>query len=241
MMDLHCHVDLYPDFEVVLKDIKDTGFYVLSVTTVPSAWEGTKNLTKDIPRVKTALGFHPQVAHLRENELALFENLIAETRYIGEVGLDGSRGFKAYFAIQTKVFTEVLKLCQRFEDKILTIHSLGAVEEVLDCLAMYPGSGVPIFHWFLGTKKQIDKAVQLSGFFSVGPAMLLSARGRKVVGWIPRDKMLLESDGPFAKLGERSCYPSDVRVVINYLCDLWGMTEREVHSQLEINLRTLLM
>ncbi|MDF4338768.1 TatD family hydrolase [Vibrio parahaemolyticus] len=91
MMDLHCHVDLYPDFEVVLKDIKDTGFYVLSVTTVPSAWEGTKNLTKDIPRVKTALGFHPQVAHLRENELALFENLIAETRYIGEVGLDGSK------------------------------------------------------------------------------------------------------------------------------------------------------
>ncbi|WP_182025852.1 Qat anti-phage system TatD family nuclease QatD [Vibrio rotiferianus] len=240
MMDLHCHVDLYPDFDVVLKDIERSGLYVLSVTTVPSAWQGTRELTKSLPRVKTALGFHPQVAHLREHELALFETLVPDTRYIGEVGLDGSKGFKEHFAIQQKVFTEVLKLCQRFSDKILTIHSLGAVEEVLDCLALYPGFGVPIFHWFLGTKKQLDTAVNVNGFFSVGPAMLSSARGKRIAGWIPKDRLLLESDGPFATLDSKPCYPSDVQVVIDYLCGLWDAEEHEVREQLTDNFKRLL-
>ena len=29
MMDLHCHVDLYPDHGEILNDIEDSGYYVL--------------------------------------------------------------------------------------------------------------------------------------------------------------------------------------------------------------------
>lgn len=46
MMDLHCHVDLYPDHSEILSDIENSGYYVLSVTTVPSAFNGTAHLTK---------------------------------------------------------------------------------------------------------------------------------------------------------------------------------------------------
>ncbi|MBF4218137.1 hydrolase TatD, partial [Vibrio anguillarum] len=48
MMDMHCHVDLYPEHQKVLDDIERSNYYVLSVTTVPSAFEGTVNLTKGL-------------------------------------------------------------------------------------------------------------------------------------------------------------------------------------------------
>ncbi|MDF5463555.1 TatD family deoxyribonuclease, partial [Vibrio parahaemolyticus] len=71
MMDMHCHVDLYPEHQKVLDDIERSNYYVLSVTTVPSAFEGTVNLTKGLKHCKTALGLHPQLAHLRKNELPI--------------------------------------------------------------------------------------------------------------------------------------------------------------------------
>lgn len=239
-MDLHCHVDLYPDHQVILDDIRRSNYYVLSVTTVPSAWEGTVKLTEGIIHCKTALGLHPQLAHLRKNELVLFDKLIDKTRYIGEIGLDGSRGYKEYFSDQLSVFKHILKKCEEFDDKILTMHSLNAVEQTLDCLNQYPKSGTPILHWFLATKKQVLKAVELGCYFSIGPAMLQSARGKKVISWLPIDRILLETDGPFAKVDGKILFPSNVNLVLEYLNLLWDIDTQSVLDRLSQNLVTLL-
>lgn len=239
MMDLHCHVDLYPDHNQVLTDIEQSGYYVLSVTTVPSAFEGTVNLTKDIKKCKTALGLHPQLAHQRKNELTLFDKLVSKTRYIGEIGLDGSRGYKEYLDDQLFVLNHILKKCESYGDKILTIHSLNAVEQTLNCLKEHPNAGKPILHWFLGTKKQVIDATELGCFFSIGPAMLNSARGRKVISWIPQDRVLLETDGPFAKINGEILFPSNVDMVIGYLSQCLNMPKQEVMEQLASNLRSI--
>jgi len=240
MMDLHCHVDLYPDHQVILDDIRRSNYYVLSVTTVPSAWEGTVKLTEGLKHCKTALGLHPQLAHQRKNELPLFDKLIGETRYIGEIGLDGSSGYKDHLDDQLLVFKHILKKCEEFDDKILTIHSLNAVDQTLDCLGESPKSGTPILHWFLGTKKQVLKAVELGCYFSIGPAMLQSARGKKVVSWLPQDKVLLETDGPFAKVDGKILFPSNVNLVLEYLKLLWDVDTQSVMNRLSQNLITLL-
>ena len=239
-MDLHCHVDLYPDHQKILNDIKQSNYYVLSVTTVPSAWEGTVKLTKGLNHCKTALGLHPQLAHLRKNELVLFDKLVSQTSYIGEIGLDGSKGYDQHLETQLSVFKHILKKCEEFEDKILTIHSLNAVEQTLDCLNKYPKSGTPILHWFLATKKQVLKASELGCYFSIGPAMLQSARGKKVISWLPLERVLLETDGPFAKIDGKILFPSNVNLVIEYLVQLWNMETQSVVSQLSQNLVTLL-
>ncbi len=236
---MHCHVDLYPDHGVILKDIIDTGFYVLSVTTVPSAFEGTRNLTRDIKNCRTALGLHPQLAHQRKNELALFDKLIGETRYIGEIGLDGSKGFKEHIDDQLLVFNHILKKCESYNNNILTIHSLNAVDMVLECLNEHPKAGIPILHWFLATKKQISKAIDLGCYFSIGPAMLISARARKVISWLPNERILLETDGPFAKVDRNILFPSNVQSVIEYLSIDWGKSREEVLAKLSNNLRNL--
>jgi TatD DNase family protein len=239
MMDLHCHVDLYPDHKAILDDIKQSNYYVLSVTTVPSAWVGTVKLTEGLSHCKTALGLHPQLAHQRKNELTLFDKLVCETRYIGEIGLDGSRGYKEYLDDQLFVLNHILKKCESYGDKILTIHSLNAVEQTLNCLKEHPNAGKPILHWFLGTKKQVIDATELGCFFSIGPAMLNSARGRKVISWIPQDRVLLETDGPFAKINGEILFPSNVDMVIGYLSQCLNMPKQEVMEQLASNLRSI--
>lgn len=240
MMDLHCHVDLYPDHDKVLKDIESSGIYVLSVTTVPSAFKGTVALTEKLNNCRTALGLHPQLAHQRHNELSLFDSLCEETRYIGEIGLDGSQGYADHMEVQQVVFEYILNKCCEFNDKILTIHSLNAVDGVLQLLSAYPKAGKPILHWFLATKKQVNKAIEVGCYFSIGPAMLHSARAKKVILWLPKDRVLLETDGPFAKVKGRTIYPSDVTDVVTYLVEQWGIAEHEVLQQLRINLKTLL-
>lgn len=241
MMDLHCHVDLFPDHQEILNDIRQSNYYVLSVTTVPSAWEGTVKLTEGLKHCKTALGLHPQLAHQRKNELPLFDKLIGKTRYIGEIGLDGSRGYKEHFDTQLSVFKHILTKCEEFDDKILTIHSLNAVEQTLDCLNQFPKSGTPILHWFLATKKQVLEAAELGCYFSIGPAMLQSARGKKVISWLPIDRVLLETDGPFAKVEGQILFPSDVNVVVDYLGSLWDLELQSTLVQLRQNLVAIIV
>lgn len=240
MMDLHCHVDLYLDHQEILNDIKQSNFYVLSVTTVPSAWEGTVKLTEGLMHCKTALGLHPQLAHLRQNELPLFDKVVSETRYIGEIGLDGSRGYKEHIDTQLLVFKHILSKCESFDNKILTIHSLNAVEQTLNCLKQFPKSGKPILHWFLGTKKQVLEAVELGCYFSIGPAMLQSARGKKIISWLPLNRVLLETDGPFAKVNGKVMFPSNVNLVIEYLNHHWSLDTQSIYDQLSKNLALLL-
>lgn len=65
MIDFHAHLDLYPNVVHVIQNIVNMNMYVLSVTTTPSAWEGTNALSINFPRIKTALGLHPQIAYER--------------------------------------------------------------------------------------------------------------------------------------------------------------------------------
>jgi TatD DNase family protein len=237
MMDLHCHVDLYPDHEKILSDIENSGYYVLSVTTVPSAFKGTEALTGKLNNCRTALGLHPQLAHQRHNELSLFDSLCDATRYIGEIGLDGSKGYAEHMEVQQVVFEHILNKCCEFNDKILTIHSLNAVDKVLELLSIYPDAGTPILHWFLASKKQVDRAVELGCYFSVGPAMINSERAKKVISWLPQSRVLLETDGPFAKTDGRPAFPSDVVLVIRYLSELWIKPVSQVNSELKSTLK----
>ena len=80
------------------------------MTTTPKAWRGTSALAKGCGRIRTALGLHPQIAHERHGELALFEGLLPETRYVGEVGLDGTPEFRTHAAVQKRVFETVLAM-----------------------------------------------------------------------------------------------------------------------------------
>ena len=239
MIDFHCHLDLYPDPLGVARDCAARQLYILSVTTTPSAWNGTCSIAAGLSRIRTGLGLHPQLAHECKSELPLFQRLLPETRYVGEVGLDGAPEFKQHWSDQMMVFGSVLNACQAAGGRILSIHSRRAASAVLDLLEEKPGAGTPILHWFTGSQKELTRAISLGCWFSVGPAMLASEKGRALVSRMPRDRVLTESDGPFAKVDERSALPWDIERAVTGLAALWNEPENSVEQQLLGNLRTL--
>jgi TatD DNase family protein len=239
LIDFHCHLDLYRFPEIAVEDADASGVYVLSVTTTPKAWKKTLELCANRPRIRTALGLHPELAHERVGELPLFEHFSRETKYFGEIGLDGSPQWKDAQPAQKKVFDTVLRIASDLGGRILSIHSRRAVDEVLVSLAAQPSAGTPILHWFSGSQAQLRRATDYGCWFSCGPAMLRSESGKAVARNLPRERVLTETDGPFALDGSRPLQPQDSWQAVSMLSDLWGMPHTEIETLLRNNLRNL--
>ena len=240
MIDLHCHLDLYPDPRAVVADAVRRGVYVLGVTTTPSAWNGIRELVADAPRVRLAVGIHPELAHTPYADLDRFSALLPETRYVGEVGLDGSPTLREHTGRQREVFEQVLSTCRDAGGKVLSIHSRRAANEVLDCLARCPGAGTPVLHWFSGTTAQLRRAIELGCWFSVGPAMAASGSGRELIRLMPRGRVLTESDGPFVEVACRPAVPTDMGCIEALIAEVWeGCSAEDVRAILLSNLRAL--
>lgn len=238
-VDMHCHLDLYPEPKLEVERIGKSGAYVLSVTTTPSAWVLTRDLASAHSRINTALGLHPQLAGERMGELALFDDLLPDARYVGEVGLDGAVECKTFWPQQVKVFDHVLNSCAYAGGRILTIHSRNAATPVLEALERHRGFGVAILHWFSGTKAELAKAVEMDCWFSVGNAMVRGKKGRDLVALMPANRVLTETDGPFAQNNGRPLQPAQCDKAIAYLSHLWGMQAKSVSIKVAENFRYL--
>jgi TatD DNase family protein len=239
VIDFHCHLDLYKDPHAIVARCIELRLYVLSVTTVPSAFEGTVALAADANRIRTALGLHPELAATRTNELPLFESLLNRTHYVGEVGLDGSKDHRASLDRQTGVLEYILEMCARAGGRVVSLHSRGATGAILDVLAARTTAGRFILHWYLGTARQVARAAEMGCWFSVGPTMLTSLRGRSVAAAMPRDRVLPESDGPFCLLDGQPTYPWEAWSVVPNLAKIWNKPERDVGGWLLSNFKTL--
>lgn len=239
MIDFHNHLDLYPDPHLVVRRCADMGVHVLSVTTTPSAFAGTFALAAGESRIRTALGLHPQIVGERHGELPLFQALLPTARYVGEVGLDGGPEFAASWKRQVAVFDAILAFCAKEGGRVLSVHSRRAVSAVLDAIERQPAAGVSVLHWFSGTARELSRAISSGCWFSVGPAMLAGAKGRNLVSAMPRERVLTESDGPFAQLAGRTLMPWDVSDTYPVLAKLWDVSTTDVALQLKINLRSL--
>lgn len=235
---MHCHLDLYPEPFKVAEECKRRGTYVLSVTTTPKAWEGTCRLSKDSQRIRTALGLHPQIAHQRYQELELFDALLPEAKYVGEIGLDGGSGFKNHWDVQLKAFRHILNAVNHAGGRIMSIHSRASATSVLDELKGIDGT--PVLHWFTGTKNQLNRAIDMGCWFSVGPAMLNTKKGVELVSIIPRDRILTETDGPFAKHGGNVLMPWDSDIAVDILSSIWNQPVEQTHADLKENLRSII-
>lgn len=240
MIDFHCHLDLYEDPTAILRECVTKGMYVLAVTTTPTAWTGTSALVGRAERIRVALGLHPQLARERKVDLDLFDRLLPEARCVGEVGLDGSPEFRDQWHDQLAVFEHVLSSCCAAGGRIMSIHSRRAVSAVLERVETHRAAGVPVLHWYSGSFKDLERAVAVGCWFSVGPAMASSEKGQALIARMPPDQVLTETDGPFAALGDRRLVPWDVNIAVPRLAELWHVSRDSVEARLRANLRNLL-
>ncbi len=240
MIDMHCHLDLYPEPQKVADICKQKKLCILSVTTTPKAWNGTRIIVEGNDRIKTSLGLHPQLAHERYNELEIFDDILPKAKFIGEVGLDGGKNYRLHYKRQRDVFRHILASVQRAGGRILTIHSQHAASDVLDALVNYPNVGISILHWFTGNKNELKRAILQRCWFSVGPAMLATQRGRQLFMNIPRDRIISETDGPFAMVNNKPLMPWNVDLVFSSISKLWNESNDLVKERISNNFLNLL-
>ncbi len=70
--------------------------------------------------------------------------------------------------------------------------------------------------------------------------MIAGEKGKALIARMPRDRILTETDGPFATVHGRNALPWDVEKAIIALAVLWKTERDEVAHMLDSNLRDLL-
>ena len=197
--DAHCHLDLMDNMLEFINEIQNSDMNLFAVGTTPKAYSREIQFCKNARNIHVGLGMHPQLVSSGD-DMQLFKSLIEKSHYIGEVGLDFSKGYIQTKELQINIFSEIVKLCEQYREKVISIHSLKSTSTVIEILRTYKRqkSNKYIFHWFTGSMPQLEKAIELGCYFSINPGMLKTKSGMEVIKAIPIDHVLLETDAPFA-------------------------------------------
>ena len=117
---------------------------------------------------------------------------------IGEVGLDLGPRHTQTHEDQVLMFERIMAWTAREQDKLVSLHSVKAAAEVLDILQRTGAleTNTFIFHWFTGPSDLLKRSVEAGCYFSCGPRMLATKKGREYVKAIPLRQLLLETDDP---------------------------------------------
>lgn len=234
-VDTHCHLDLLPDPAAALDEAPNT--VVVAVTELPSRYRLLEARFRSDDRVRVALGLHPlHAATAGAFEERLLIRHLEQVEFVGEVGLDFSRHGRESRVAQLRVFDRLLSE-PSLRNKVVTIHSRRAERAVIE---RFRDAGVfGILHWYTGPLNLIDDAVDAGMYFSINPAMLRTEKGRDALTVIPTDRVLTESDAPFAKVGGKPTTPRDIGLIVDALADRWGTTRDEVRHRVQTNLASL--
>ena len=239
MIDFHCHLDLYPSALKTFEMASKLNYYTLAVTTSPRAWRLAKHYFANRKNIGVALGLHPEIAVDKFNELSFFLNSIPETSFIGEIGIDGTAKYKGTLDVQKEIFEKVLLTSEACGGKILSIHSRNAAQTVLDYIESTVRLSIPVLHWFSGSLQEAQHAVGLDCWFSIGPPMLCNKNGLAIIDMLPMNKILPETDGPFATHNGKSLMPWDTSLVIDGLSRVRGIKREKLQEQMHENLLEL--
>ncbi|MGO7955546.1 Qat anti-phage system TatD family nuclease QatD [Rhizobium leguminosarum] len=239
MIDTHCHLDLYPNPGRVIEEVEKRGTFVIAMTTTPKAFLGNMRFVEGRRRIRVAVGLHPELVAERYREIDEVQKYMVRTKYVGEIGIDGSPGCAASARLQADVFRTLLQSAEELGGKVLSIHSRGATCAVLDAIEKNVSKSTPILHWFSGSRKELDRAVELGCWFSVGPAMLRSRKGRELTFAMPRDRLLTETDGPFGTKDDRPLMPWDAALALPIISEGWQCSADDAERQVRSTFRRL--
>ena len=203
----------------------------------------TLELGKNNKLILPFIGIHPERVN---DDLELMINLISENHQyisgIGEIGLDptyvkSSEDSKR----QIYLFETLLSLAEKFQ-KPISIHSRKSLDEIFSIMTSYDTKHA-LLHWFDGSKKQLQKAMDMGFFVSYGPVMIYACDKQTLLSKTIETKILVETDGPvkFSKCfemkpGQISFIPS----VVFCASKILGKSYDEMALLLEKNSKSFL-
>lgn len=206
LIDTHFHLDMYKNYNEIYKIIVAEKQYTLCMTNSPGVFWSCKNIFGDNKYIKFALGFHPLNTDLKEKDLRDFLKMLPQTEYVGEIGLDFTKRTGVKKNQQIEWFEKIVAVCSE-KNKVMSVHIRGAEETALKILSKYCPRRC-ILHWYTGNVEFQKEFSRLGCYFSVNGSMV---KNMDVLKTIPKDKLLIESDGPYSKVDGKKFSPSLLR------------------------------
>ena len=197
--DSHIHLSdpIYsPNLEFILKQMDAIKLKACCVSMNYENSLQTLELANKSNLVLSFIGIHPECASDNLEQMCnLIESNHQNISGIGEIGLDPTFiNGEDENKLQIKVFEKLLSLAEKYE-KPVSIHSRKSLNDIFEIMTSYDTSHA-LLHWFDGSKKQLNKAMDMGFFVSFGPVMIYANDKQTLLSKTDESKILVETDGP---------------------------------------------
>lgn len=139
-----------------------------------------------------AAGIHPWAAKKEVFSSDIFDGAIA----VGEIGLDFTCDVDR--ECQTEIFRMQLAEAER-RNLPVVLHCVRAFEPMMKILSEYHLRAV-IFHGFVGSPEQAQRAVEKGYYLSFGPLSFRSPKTLRTMCGIPLERLFAETDDSHEKI-----------------------------------------
>ena len=199
LYDAHIHLsdtEYEHDIPLILRCMEKLRIKACCVSMDYSSSKKTLELGKKSNFILPFIGIHPEKAQNdTESVLKLIDENHEKISGIGEIGLDTTYSNSDEELLkQIEVFRDHLSAAEKFR-KPVSIHSRKTLDKILEILPSYNIPSI-LLHWFDGSKKQLQKAMDLECYVSFGPVMVYSKDKQVLLSKANRDRILVETDGP---------------------------------------------
>ncbi|VYT84008.1 TatD family deoxyribonuclease [Clostridium tertium] len=241
-IDCHTHLDSFKEnIEDAIKEINDNKILTLANSMDIESYIKNKEYSRFSEYIKPCFGIHPWRASEYKGSLEELIPYIEDSEIIGEIGLD----FlwvedKSTFEEQRKIYNFILKESIK-RNKVVSLHTKDAEEEVYESLKRYNYNKV-IVHWYSGDIKTLEKFIKHGCYFTISVDIGYSDRTKEILTMIPKDKLLLETDGPTALewINGEYGYPSEIIKVYKKVATIKGYETEELINIVQNNYYNLL-
>ena len=166
-------------------------------TTIESS-KNCVNIANEYDGVFAAVGVHPHDADNAEadyisslKELAGEKSVVA----IGEIGLDFNKNYSSPEA-QSEIFRSQIKLAQEL-DLPMIIHNRDS-DELMEEILLSEGYFKGVIHCYTGGLEFAKKLVEMGFLLGFTGIATFGVRElEEVIKWVPPNRLLVETDGPY--------------------------------------------
>ena len=197
--DSHIHLSdpVYrSEINFILKQMEFLKIKACCVSTNVTNSLETLSLSKQSSLVLPFIGIHPEYANDDlEKIIDLIELNQNNISGIGEIGLDPTYVKNTDDTKkQIQVFESLLSSAEKFH-KPVSIHSRKSLDDIFEIMTSYDAKHA-LLHWFDGSKKQLQKAMDMDFFVSFGPVTIYANDKQTLLSKAYASKILVETDGP---------------------------------------------
>lgn len=235
LIDTHAHLDMYEDWDVIIKNAKENGIKKIIIPAVETEYfQKILDIANSYEDVYCMMGIFPTEAKNWHDgilddikEFAKNKKVVS----IGEIGLDYYWD-KSFVDEQKDIFIKQVKLANELGLPI-EIHDREAHKDVFDILVEYNKTSDVVFHCFSGSVEFARECLKQGWYIALGGVVTFknAVKTKEVAIDVPLDRLMLETDSPYltpVPFRGKENQPAYVRYVADEIAKLKGIDVKEV-------------